>query len=170
MISKSHFAVALTAALVLGVAGCAGKSGGGAATSPETARLTQARAKLDSDIAACTAQHGYDPRNAGIVVENVIAPGELGWADCAYAAARNYARVNSALRLDYELLISEHRKLTEGIRTGTTTRSERRAAIESRLADIHAKEQAQLQAAEASAAADQQQLRNTVETMRGFGM
>lgn len=168
MIVKSHLAAALAAVLVLGVAGCAGKSGGG--TSPEVARLTQARAKLDSDIAACTAQHGYDPRNAGNVVDNVIAPGELAWSDCAYTAARNYARINSAMRLDYELLISEHRKLTQGIQAGTTTRSERRAQIESRLADIHAKEQAQLQAAEASAEADQQQLRNTVETMRGFGM
>lgn len=169
MISKSHFAVAFAALLVFGISACASDKPA-RNVSPEASRLTQARAKLDSDIAACTQQHGYDPRNAGNIVDNVIAPGELAWSDCAYAAARNYARINEPMRLDYELLINEHRKLTEGIQAGTTTRSQRRSQIEARLSDIRAREEAQLQAADAAVEADQQQLRNTVETMRGFGM
>ncbi|CAN0431932.1 unnamed protein product, partial [Phaeothamnion confervicola] len=153
--------------------GCAGDTSTSASatvSSPAAARLTQARAKLDSDIAACTAAHGYDPRNATGIDEHALAPGELEWRDCAYKAARNYARVNSGMRLQYELLIHDDRTMTAQIQAGTFTRTERRAAVEARLADIREQEAAQLQAAQGAAEADQQQMRNTVETMRGFAM
>lgn len=166
---KAHLAAAFAALFAFGLSACVADRPDRAA-SPEAARLTQARAKLDGDIAACTSAHGYDPRNAGAIAENALAPGELEWRDCAYLAARNYARVNEPMRLDYELLISDDRKMPRAVQAGTMTRTERRARIETRLADIKAQEEAQLQAAASAAAEDHQQLRNTVETMRGFGM
>ena len=169
-------AAVLAAVLALTLAGCAGggsagsSSSGGTIASPAAARLTQARAQLDSDIAACTAQHGYEPFKATGMPENALVPGELEWRQCAYMAARTYARANPNMRLSYELLIHDDRTMTEQIQAGTLTRSQRSAAVEARLADIRAQEAAQLQAAQGAAEADQEQMRNTVETMRGFAM
>ena len=179
MIPKSHLAAAVFAALfAFGLAGCAGDSSTSSSTtaaaapasSPDTARITQARAKLDSDIAACTAAHGYNPMATTGLPENALVPGELEWRQCAYNAARNYARINTAMRLNYELLIHDDRAMTEQLQAGTMTRSARRAAIEARLADIREQEAAQLQAAQGAAEADQRQMQNTVETMRSFAM
>ena len=166
--------VAFAALFALGLASCAGdtsSSGATAAsTSPEAAKLTAARAQLNSDIAACTAQHGYDPYKTTGLPENALVPGELEWRDCAYEAARNYARANPNMRLSYELLIHDDRTMTEQLQAGTMTRTQRRAAVEARLADIRTQEEAQLQAAQGAAEADQQQMRNTVEPMRGLAM
>ena len=177
MIPKPYLAAACAALFALALGACAGDSSGGsgsgaapAATSPSPQRITQARAQLDSDIAACTQQFGYDPYKTTGLPENALVPGELDWRQCAYAAARNYARINSGMRLQYELLIHDDRTMTEQIQAGTMTRSQRRAAVEARLADIRTQEEAQLQAAQGAAEADQQQMRNTVETMRGFAM
>lgn len=173
MTRKSHLCAAILAALfAFGLAGCAGDSSSSSSTaaSPAAARITQARAKLDSDIAACTAQHGYDPYKTTGLPENALVPGELEWRQCAYTAARNYARINSGMRLQYELLIHDDRAMTEQIQAGTMTRTQRRAAVEARLADIREQEAAQLQAAQGAAEADQEQMRNTVETLRGFAM
>jgi hypothetical protein len=177
MIARSYLAAACAAFLALALASCASDSPSGssagstAAAAPEVQRITQARAKLNSDIAACTAQHGYDPfKTTTGLPENALVPGELEWRECAYEAARNYARINSGMRLQYELLIHDDRAMTEQIQAGTMTRTQRRAAVEARLADIRAQESAQLQAAQGAAEADQQQMRNTVETMRGFAM
>lgn len=174
MIAKPFLAAACAALFALALASCAGNSpsGSGAATaaaSPDVQRITQARAQLDKDIAACTAQHGYQPFATGLP-ENALVPGELEWRQCAYTAARNYARINSGMRLSYELLIHDDRTMTEQIQAGTLTRSQRRAAIEARLADIREQEAAQLQAAQGAAEEDQRQMQNTVETMRGFAM
>lgn len=178
MIAKPHLAAACAALFAFALSSCAGESSSGsasssgatAATSPSVQRITQARAKLDSDIAACTTQFGFDPFKTTGLPENALVPGELEWRQCAYEAARNYARINTGMRLQYELLIHDDRTMTDQIQAGTLTRSQRRAAVEARLADIRAQEEAQLQAAQGAAEADQQQMRNTVETMRGFAM
>jgi hypothetical protein len=176
MIAKPHLAAACAALLALALSSCAGETSSGsstaapAATSPTVQRITQARAKLDSDIAACTQKFGFDPFKTTGLPENALVPGELEWRQCAYTAARNYARINTGMRLQYELLIHDDRTMTDQIQAGTLTRSQRRAAVEARLADIRAQEEAQLQAAQGAAEADQQQMRNTVETMRGFAM
>lgn len=175
MIAKPFLAAACAALFALALASCAGNSGGSGAgaapaASPEVAKLTAARAKLDSDIAACTAQHGYEPFKTTGMPENALVPGELEWRQCAYAAARNYARINSGMRLSYELLIHDDRTMTEQIQAGTLTRSQRSAAVQARLADIREQEEAQLQAAQGAAEEDQRQMQNTVETMRGFAM
>lgn len=173
MTRKSHLSAAILAALfAFALSGCAGDSSSSSSTaaSPAAARITQARAKLDSDIAACTAQHGYDPYKTTGLPENALVPGELEWRQCAYTAARNYARINAGMRLQYELLIHDDRTMTEQLQAGTLTRSQRRAAVEARLADIREQEAAQLQAAQGVAEEDQRQMQNTVETLRGFAM
>ncbi len=174
MIAKSLVTAASAALLAFALGSCAGDSSGSgagtAAASPSAQRITQARAKLDSDIAACTQQHGYDPYKTTGLPENALVPGELEWRQCAYEAARNYARINSGMRLPYELLIRDDRSMTEQIQAGTMTRSQRRAAVETRLADIRAQEEGQLQAAQDAAEADQRQMQMTVQTLRGFAM
>jgi hypothetical protein len=160
--------MALGLLIGVGVAACATDEK--APSSPEVASLTAARAKLTSDLEACTAAHGYDPQAVSGVAENALAPGELDWRECAYNAARTYARANPPMRLDYELLIHEDRSMTEQIQQGTMTRSERRAKIDARIAEIKAEEERQLEAAEAAAEADQAQLRNTVDSLRGFAL
>jgi hypothetical protein len=172
MIAKSFLAAACAALFAFALASCASDSPSGstAAASPDVQRITQARAQLDKDIAACTAQHGYEPFKTTGMPENALVPGELEWRQCAYAAARNYARANPNMRLSYELLIHDDRTMTEQIQAGTLTRSQRSAAIEARLADIRTQEAAQLQAAQGAAEKDQRQMQNTVETMRGFAM
>jgi hypothetical protein len=174
MIRRSYLAAACAALLAFGLAGCAGDTSSSGATatsaSPAAAKLTAARAKLDSDIAACTAQHGYDPYKTTGLPENALVPGELEWRSCAYEAARTYARANPNMRLSYELLIHDDRAMTEQIQAGALTRTQRRAAVEARLADIRTQEEAQMQAAQGAAETDQQQIRNTMETMRGFAM
>ncbi len=175
MIARSHLAAACAALLAFALSSCAGDSSSGssagtAAASPSAQRITQARAKLDSDIAACTQQHGYDPYKTTGMPENALVPGEMEWRQCAYEAARNYARINSGMRLPYELLIHDDRTMTEQIQAGTLTRSQRRAAVETRLADIRTQEEGQLQAAQDAAEADQRQMQMTVQTLRGFAM
>jgi hypothetical protein len=159
--------VAFVSLIGVGIAACATPE---ETSSPAVASLTAARAKLTSDLKACTAAHGYDPWTTTGVAENALAPGELEWRDCAYSATRTYARANSAMRIDYELLIRDDRNMTQQIQQGTMTRSERRAEIDARVAELKAEEERQLQAAEAADEADQQQLRNTVESLRGFAL
>lgn len=174
--TRTHILPAAFAALfALALASCAGDGGGSSAgatpaPAPEVAKLTAARARLNGDIAACTAQHGYDPFKMTGLPENALAPGELAWRDCAYKAARTYARANPSMRLSYELLIHDDRTMTAQLQAGTMTRTQRRAAVDARLADIRTQEEAQLQAAQGAAESDQQQMRNTVETMRVFAM
>ena len=167
MTRTAVLSAAFAALFALGLSACASTNN---PQSPATAKLTAARAKLTSDLEACTAAHGYDPTKAGGIAENALAPGELEWRECAYTAARTYARANPSMRLDYELLITEDRSMTAAIQAGTLTRSERRAKLEARLADVRAREEQQMQAAEDAAEADEQQLTNTVETMRGFAL
>jgi hypothetical protein len=169
MTRTAILSAAFAALLALGLSACASNNST-TTQSPATAKLTAARAKLTSDLEACTAAHGYDPTKATGIAENALAPGELEWRECAYTAARTYARANPAMRLDYELLITDDRSMTAAVQAGTLTRSERRAKLEARLADIRAREQQQLQATEDAAEADHEQLTNTVETMRGFAL
>lgn len=157
--------VALVSLIGFQAAACATRE-----EAPAVASLTAARARLTSDLKACTAAHGYDPWTTTGVAETALAPGELEWRDCAYGATRTYARANPAMRIDYELLIRDDRRMTEAIQQGAMTRSERRAEIDARVAELKTEEERQLQAAEASDEADQQQLVNTVQTLRGFGM
>jgi hypothetical protein len=165
-ICVSYPSIVFAAVLALGLSACAGK----APQSNPAASLSQAHDKLRSDLEACTAAHSYDPANSAGVPQNQLAPGELEWRDCAYTAARNYGRANPPMRLDYELLIVEDREMTQAIEAGTMTRSERRAKLEARLADIRAQEERQLQEAEGRTEEDQQRLATTVESIRGFAL
>lgn len=158
--------VALVSLIGLQAAACATST----EAPPAVASLTAARAKLTSDLKACTAAHGYDPWTTTGVAETALAPGELEWRQCAYNATRTYARANPALRIDYELLIRDDRSMTEAIQQGTMTRSKRREEIDARVAELKTEEERQLAAAEAADESDHEQLQNTVQTLRGFGM
>jgi hypothetical protein len=135
----------------------------------QEAPLIGGRDKLVADLRQCTQAHGYDPANSTGVAENALAPQELPWRQCAYDAVRVYEQSNPALRGMYDQLIDEDVSMTTAIQQGTMTRSQRRARIESLVAQIKAAEEGQVKAATTEQARQDDQLRNVVEGVRGFG-
>jgi hypothetical protein len=131
--------------------------------------LIGARDKLVADLRQCTQAHGYDPANAAGVAEHALAPQELPWRQCAYDAVRVYEQSNPPLRGMYEQLIAEDISMTTAIQQGTMTRSQRRARIESLVAQIKTAEQEEVNAATVEQSRQNEQLRNVVEGVRGFG-
>ena len=131
--------------------------------------LIGARDKLVADLQQCTKAHGYDPAKTAGVAENALAPQELPWRQCAYDAVRAYQQSNPPLRGRYEQLIAEDISMTTAIQQGTMTRSQRRARIESLVAQIKAAEQEEVNAATAQQSRQNDQLRNIVQGVRGFG-
>jgi hypothetical protein len=131
--------------------------------------LIGARDKLVADLRQCTKAHGYDPAKATGVAEHALAPQELPWRQCAYDAVRAYEQSNPPLRGRYEQLIAEDISMTTAIQQGTMTRSQRRARIESLVEQIKAAEQEEVNAATAQQSLQNDQLRNIVQGVRGFG-
>lgn len=131
--------------------------------------LIGARDKLVADLRQCTKAHGYDPAKTAGVAENALAPQELPWRQCAYDAVRAYEQSNPPLRGRYEQLIAEDISMTTAIQQGTMTRSQRRARIESLVAQIKAAEQEEVNATTAQQSLQNDQLRNIVQGVRGFG-
>lgn len=153
----------LVAALI---GGCASKD---TATSSSTSGVMGARDKLVADIRQCSQQHGYDPNQVQGVAENALAPQELQWRQCAYDAVRVYEQAHPALRSQYDQLIAEDIAMTTAIQQGTTTRSQRRARIEELIAEIRSTEETQAKATAAEQERQMEQIRNVVESARGFG-
>lgn len=153
--------------VALVVAGCS--SGQTSSTSSSAAApLIQARDKLVADVKACSAKYSYDPNNATDIAENVLAPHELEWHQCAYDAVRTYERSNPALTSRYDQLIAEDMQMTMAVQQGTMTRTQRRARIEGLVAQIKAAEEQEIQAAGVEQERQTEQVRDLVDSMRGF--
>ena len=155
----------LAAAVLFVVASC---------ESPNTAKTTSessviaARDRLVADLQQCTRSNGYDPKAVGLP-ENALARNELKWRQCAYDAVRKYEQGHPSVRGMYDQLISEDIQMTTAIQQGNLTRSQRRTRIEQLVGQIKAAEDAEVRAAEVEQARQQEQLRNVVDSARGFG-
>lgn len=145
------------AGAVLAAAGCAAPEAKPVRPVP---LVMESRANLLLALQRCSDEHGYDPATAQ-VAENALAPGELGWRECAYAALRVHALSNPELRQQYERLIEEDRRMTAEIAAGTLTRSERQSRIDGLVRDIRVVENSRAQR-------DATDLRNfQIERLRG---
>jgi hypothetical protein len=152
--------------LIGAIAGCSSKS---PSASSAAAAPIAARDRLIADIHQCSQRSGYDPAHVQGVAENALAPQELPWRQCAYDAVRAYEQANPALSSRYEQLIAEDIQMTTAIQQGSLTRSERRTRIEALLAQIRSAEEAQANAAAVEQARQMEQIRNVVDSARGFG-
>jgi hypothetical protein len=147
------------------IGGCASQ---GTSTAPAASGLIAARDKLVADLHQCSQQYGYDPAHAQGVAENALAPQELQWRQCAYDATRVYEQGNPAMKSQYEQLIAEDIQMTTAIQQGTMTRSQRRTRIEALIGQIKSAEEGQAQAAATEQERQMEQVRNVVESARGF--
>jgi hypothetical protein len=68
----------------------------------------------------------------------------------------------------YDQLIAEDIAMTTAIQQGTMTRSQRRARIEGLIGQIKSAEEAQATATATEQARQMEQVRNVVESARGF--
>jgi len=159
------------AALLLALAACS--SGGGASdTASNTAAakadtLVDAREKLVAALKDCSGRYDYNPEAPGLP-ENAVAPHELEWRDCAYAAAREYTRVNTALAVDFTTLIDEDQRLTQAVAGGQMTRTERRQRLQPMIEGIRQKEEEQIQSLESDQARNLDLTRQVTEGLRGL--
>src|SRR5262249_18898904 len=133
--------------------------------------------QLVSALKECTGKHGYDPNQTAGMAENALAPNELPWRQCAYEAVGAYAAEHPSLSGLYTQLINEDMTMTTAIQQGTLTRSARRARIVALLTQIRVAEDSQIEAADNQGPGGQNpswshqerdQLRNVVESVRGF--
>ena len=156
----------IVALLMAAIAGCSNK---GPATNSTASAPIAARDRLIADIQQCSQRYGYDPAHVQGVAENALAPQELPWRQCAYDVVRTYEQANPTLSSRYEQLIAEDIQMTTAIQQGSLTRSERRTRIEALLAQIRSAEEEQAQAAAMDQARQMEQIRNVVDSARGFG-
>jgi len=159
---------ALAALLLALAAGCTSGSGtadDSAATKANT--LVDAREKLIAALKDCTGRYNYDPEAPGLP-ENALAPNELEWRDCAYAASRDYTRVNTALAIDFTTLIDEDQRLTQQVASGQLTRTERRQRLQPMLDGIRQKEEEQIQSLESDQEHNADMVRQVTDGLRGL--
>ena len=137
-------------------------------SSSAAAPLMQARDRLIADVKACSTKYAYDPNSTAGIAENALAPHELEWRQCAYDAVRTYESANPALTSRYDQLVTEDMQMTTAIQQGTMTRTQRRGRIQELVAQIKAAEEQQVQAAGIEQERQTEQVRNVVDSMRGF--
>jgi len=168
-ISKmSNVVLRSTILAVFIMASIAGCSSQGPATDSAAGGLIAGRDKLIADVHQCSQRYGYDPTRMQGVAENALAPQELQWRQCAYDAIRVYEQANLAMKAQYEQLIAEDIEMTTAIQQGAMTRSQRRARIEELIGQIKSAEEAQAKATATEQERQMEQVRNVVESARGF--
>ena len=161
------------AALLLALAACTSggsgsrSSGAGDTAAAKADTLVDGREKLVAALKDCSGRYDYDPEAAGLP-ENALAPNELEWRDCAYAAAREYTRVNTALAVDFTTLIDEDQRLTQAVAGGQMTRTERRQLLQPMIEGIRQKEEEQIQSLESDQARNLDLTRQVTEGLRGL--
>jgi len=168
MTSKGIRYSALAGLIALTAAGCATDT---PATTAATSAMTiaQARAQLNADIRSCTQRHGYDPTKVAGVAENSLAPNELAWRQCVYAALAPYTKANPATAAQYESLITSDIAMTSAIQQGTMTRSQRKARIEQLASEIKSAEDQLILATQAQQQREAREFDNTISAIRGLG-
>lgn len=162
---KALFTTTVATLVAIAASGCATET----ASTASLATLAEARQQLSASIGACTRQYGYDAAKVAAIAQNVLATNELQWRQCVYAALRSYARTNSAMTARYESLITEDMAMTMGIRSGTMTRSQRKARIEQLTAEIRLAEDQQIAATHAQQQLQARQMENTISAIRSLG-
>ncbi len=154
------------AAIVLASCSNQGSSSSGAA--PAQSPLAAARSQLVADLDQCTRTFGYDPKKAADIPENRLAPREIEWRQCGYDAVRSYAQIQPALMGRYEQLINEDISMTNAIQSGTMTRTQRRNRLDTLIEQIKSAEEQQIQAGTKDLEAEKEQVRRSIDSMRGF--
>jgi len=130
--------------------------------------VSAARAELIGALNRCKEMHGYDPAATAAIAENALAPGELAWRQCAYAALRAYRNPDPAVRQQIESLVVEDVAMTAAVQQGTMTRSQRKARNLEQIEAIKALEEAQARAAAEAQTEHDAQVRQVVDGLRGF--
>jgi hypothetical protein len=160
-----HTKLLVSLGILIAISAC--DTGSTTSGSPAS-QLIQARDNLAADLERCTATYGYDPNNVSGVSETSLAPHELEWRQCAYAAIRTYDRASPSLSAPYERLIAEDMSMTTAIQQGTMTRGQRRDRIDSLVEQIKVGEQKQVALATSEQARQNEQMRRVLSELRGF--
>lgn len=147
------------------VSACEGQSTGSGSSESQ---LMQGRDKFVTDLKGCTDKHGYSPLRVAGVSELQLAPNELEWRNCAYAAVRAYEPNNPSLSKLYEQLVTEDANMTKAIQQGTMTRSQRRARTQQLLDQIHTAEQGQVAAATQAQERQNEEVRQVASQLNVF--
>ena len=150
------------------LASCSGQSSQSSVAAPAESPLAAARSQLVADLDQCTRSFGYDPKKAADIPDNQLAPRELEWRQCGYDAVRKYSQFQPALTGRYEQLINEDISMTNAIQSGAMTRTQRRARLDALIEQIKAAEEDQIQANTKSKKAEEEQVRRSIDSMRGF--
>ena len=153
-------------ACALAACGCAGPQPSPPPSS--SVDILAARTELDSALHTCTNTYGYSPRQASNVSEHSLAPNELAWNQCAYAAVATYEKANPKLAPMYQQLVTSYRQMTGQVQAGALTRSQRQARTEEMLQGIEKAEHSEIAAANLQQAQQNQQQQNVVDTIRMF--
>ncbi len=163
-----HAFRSILAVLLLALAaGCANGGDGADSAAAKADSLVAARQNLVAALRDCSGRNDYDPDDPALP-QNALAPHELKWRDCAYAAARDYTRVNTALALSFGTLIDEDRRMTQAIADGRMTRFDRRQRLQEMIEGIRLKEEAQIEGLQSEQSRDQDLARQVIEGLRGL--
>lgn len=152
----------------IALASCSGQGSQSSAAAPAQDLLAAARSQLVADLDQCTRSFGYDPKKAADIPENQLAPRELEWRQCGYDAVRRYSQFQPALTGRYEQLINEDISMTNAIQSGGMTRTQRRNRLDTLIEQIKTAEEQEIQAAAKDLEAEKEQVRRSIDSMRGF--
>lgn len=97
---------------------------------------------LKSDMEQCTAKYGFDPDKTQGLGERELGKGEEEWRSCVYEGIRTQVAPKSAVPKMYADLIDQDRRLTESIKKGEMTRSERKQKNVALIEEIKRQEEA----------------------------
>lgn len=159
-------------ACALAASGCAGpQPSPPPSSSPPSSSvdILAARTELDTALHTCTNTYRYNPRQASNISEHALAPQELAWNRCAYAAVATYEKANPKLAPMYEQLVTSYQQMTGQVLAGALTRSQRQARTRQMLQAIEQAEQAEIAAANLQQAERSRQQQNVIDTIRMFG-
>lgn len=98
---------------------------------------------LKSSMEQCTAKYGYDPDKTQALGERELGQGEEEWRSCVYSGLRKLVvEPTGAVPKLYADLIAQDRKLTDAIKKGEMTRSERKQKNVALIEEIKREEEA----------------------------
>lgn len=130
--------------------------------------VIESRARLMLALDACSERSGFDPAEVAVAAETALAPGEREWRTCAYEALRVHALANPEMKGRYERLIAEDMRMTDAIEAGAMTRSQRRAQLETLVAEIRAAEDVRARTSLEKRQIQIEQLRQSFEGVKEF--
>jgi hypothetical protein len=105
-------------------------------------KLDDAVSVLKTYLDECAAKSGYDPDNTASLGKHELHSGEGDYAQCAYAGINKYLKTRSRIPDVYDHFIATHKELTAKVKSGETTRDERKAALKTMMVSIRNQEEA----------------------------